>query len=161
MARSKLNDRVREALRQAQSFLPADGNLVGLLENLSQYRGRRVAVIERDLNQGGPSGLWIETSSSDWIVVDTAGLPSRRATAICHEVAHMLLGHEGRTGDSDLKALTSHVSPALAARFLTRHGYEEPEELDAETLATHLMTEHTRRVRKARLDQDPISSRLR
>lgn len=157
------NDRhVRQAGRLARRLLPADGNLDGLMTNLSRHRGRQVTMVEQDLGQDGPSGWWVELPSADYVFVDSAGSPSRRAAVICHEVAHMLLGHKGEPVTAEVAALlVPHLRLSLAARILTRHGYCEPDEHAAEDLATQLVAEHARRDRTAQLNRNTVSARLR
>lgn len=140
--------------------MPTDGNLDGLLTNVSRHRGRPLIVLHHDLGQVGPSGLWVEGVHADYMFLDTEGSTSRTAASICHEVAHMLLGHKGRPINEDI-ALTPHIRPTLAARFLARDGYSDPEEHDAEDLATQLVAEHARRDRTAQLNQNTVSARLR
>lgn len=154
------NDRrIRHAARLAKRLLPTDGNLDGLLANLSEHRDRPIFILDQDLGADGPSGLWVETATADYVVVHASATPSRRAAIVCHEAAHMILGHEAQAGD--LTELVSTIRPSLAARFLQRHGYSAPDEHDAETLATEIVAEQGRRARAARLSSDPVSRRLR
>lgn len=141
--------------------MPADGGLDEFLANISAHRGRPLSVVDLDLRNQGASGLWVQTAAVDYIVIDAASLPSQRAAVICHEVAHMLLGHAGQEVGMDLSKILSSVRPSLAARFLTREAYDTDSEHNAERLATQLVTEHARRSRAARLNDDPFSKRLR
>jgi hypothetical protein len=158
---ARRNRTLRQATRLARQLMPRDGDIDGLVGNLSAHRSRPLTMIDSDLGQDGPSGLWLATPTKDYIVVDTAGSPSRRAAVICHEVAHILLGHTGDPVAQDVASLVPNIRPSLAARFLARHGYDEPDEHAAEDLATQLVAEHTRRDRAAQLNQNTISARLR
>ena len=150
----------RQAAKQARQLMPADGDLDALVSTVATRRGRPITVLDTELD-GGLTGLWIATPTSDYIVIDQGCTASRRAAVLCHEVAHMLLGHLGAPVSEDLATLAPTLRPTLAGRFLTRHGYTEPDEHAAEHLATYLVAEHARRERAAQLRQNPISARLR
>lgn len=150
----------RAAAKQARQLMPPDGNLDGLLSNVAIHRQRQLTVLDTDLGEG-LTGLWIATPGRDYIVIDKACTASRRAAVLCHEIAHMLLGHLGAPIGDDLTTLAPTLRPSLAARFLTRQGYSEPDEHAAEYLATHLVAEHARRERAAQLRQNTVSARLR
>lgn len=140
--------------------MPANGALEGLVSNVAAHRGRALTVLETELGDG-LTGLWIATPTVDYIVIDQGCTASRRAAVLCHEIAHMLLGHLGAPVGEDLASLVPTLRPTLVGRFLTRHGYAEPDEHAAEHLATHLMAEHARRERAVELRQNTVSARLR
>jgi len=125
-----------------------------------------VHVLNYPLDTAGPSGLWIGTSSGDYIVCSADTTPTRRAAIVCHELAHVLLGHEPEVGDLEaaqavVQLLAPDVDPLVAARFMTRHGYEGPAEEDAEAAATAFVTAAAHRQRAAATATDRVSERLR
>jgi hypothetical protein len=143
--------------------MPKDGNLERLLGNLGAHRGRPIRVVEHDFGpEGGPSGLTYVMRDRDYIVIDKSAGPSRRAVILSHEIAHMLLGHGGASGTSDLVSVVApDLDPRLVERILHRESYSTDDETAAEEVATVLAVEHGRRVRTAELRANPISARLR
>ncbi len=149
-----------------QRLLPRDGDIDGFVSAVAAYRGRAMRVLNYPLDAAGPSGLWIGTSSGDYIVCSADTTPTRRAAIVCHELAHMLLGHEPEVGDAAAaqavaRVLAPDVDPLVAARFLARHGYEGPAEEDAEAAATAFVTVAANRQEAAVTATDRVSERLR
>lgn len=147
-----------------ERLLPGDGSIDGFVAAVAAHRGRPVHVLDYPLNSAGPSGFWIGTSSGDYIVCSAGTTPTRRAAIVCHELAHMLLGHEPEVEDVEaaqavVQLLAPDLDPLVAARFLARHGYEGPAEKDAEAAATAFVTAAAHRQRTAATDR--VSERLR
>jgi len=155
--------RVRQTARLARRLMPPDGDLEGWLHNLGEHRNRPVKATVGDLSgTPGLTGMCLIRDDADYIVVDAAASPARQVMFLCHEVAHLLLGHEGEVASSDLVAqATPDLPPALRARVLTRHAHDNLEEHAAEELATLLTLEHARRQRAHELRANAISARLR
>jgi len=144
--------KIRRAARLARRLMPSDGNLDGFLTNLGQRRGRPLTLVEGQMSQAlGRSGLCLMTNEADYILIEPDTSPSRRATIICHEVSHLLLGHEGESSAGIAASLAPDLAPSLVARMLARHSYGTPEEEEAEVMATVLVTEYTRRQRAGQL----------
>ena len=126
---------------QIDQLVQPGGGLSDLLDRVAQTRGRPVHLVPAELGPEAPSGLWLSTPAADYIAYPSDAPPTRRALIICHELAHMVLGHE--LSDPDPEALAAVAAPAMdsavAARFLRRHDYATPAERDAEMLATRLM----------------------
>ncbi len=149
-----------------ERLLPRDGSIDGFVSAVAAHRGRPMRVLNYPLDAAGPSGLWIGTSSGDYIVCSADTTPTRRAAIVCHELAHMLLGHEPEVGDVQavqavVQVLAPDVDPLVAARFLARHGFEGPAEEDAEAAATVFVTAAAHRQRAAATASDRVSERLR
>src|SRR6478752_7812798 len=128
-----------------ERLLPRDGSIDGFVAAVARHRGRPLHVLDYPLDAAGPSGLWVGCSSGDFIIRSAAATPTRGATIVCHELAHMLLGHEPEVGDVQAaeviaRVLAPDVGASVAARFLARHGYETADEEDAEAVATALVT---------------------
>ena len=155
----------RAAWRAVSRLIPANGDVDEFVAAVSEERSRRIAVLGCALPGEGPSGLWVQTSDVDYILHADTVTAEHRETVICHEVAHMVLGHEAREGLVDTTAFAPSVSPSVAARFLTREGYPDKIESDAEALGTLLAAELVARattdLRVAAQAQDNVSARLR
>jgi hypothetical protein len=152
-ARQLSSRRVGTAARVAKRLMPIDGNLDGLLDALGQERGRRIHVLPQRFAGRSTSGLWLPTKRADYLVIDEPTTPSRRAAIICHEVAHILLGHTPDFTTSEvIAAAMPDLSPELIARALARHAYATDDEADAEELGTLIGAEHwSRQINSSRL----------
>ena len=155
--------RISKAARAALQLMPEDGDLDKLLQNLAQQRGRPITVVENDQADSSlPSGLWIQSVNGDILMVEAGAGPSRRAVILSHEIAHMVLGHDGDGAVSDLVMQAApDLDAALIERVLHRDRHTTGDENDAEEVATLIAVEHGRRRRNAELRANPISARLR
>lgn len=156
--------KVNRATRQALRLIPADGDLDQLLVNVSRFRNRPLHLIEGDIGDAKtPSGLCVATKAGiDYVMVDREATPSRRAAIVCHEIAHMLLGHQGAAPLADIADYVApDLDPRLVARLLARHGYTAEIEQEAEAMGTVLATELAGRAAQHALAQDNVSARLR
>lgn len=162
--RSRSPRKISDATRAALRLMPEDGDLDALIENLARERGRPLAVVEHDPQVDGlPSGVWVDATDRDIIMVEAGVGPSRRALIISHEIAHMMLGHDGdcRTISDLVRNAAPDLSPALIERVLRRDAHTSDDENDAEEVATLIAVEHGRRRRNAELRANPISARIR
>lgn len=129
--------------RQAriEQLVPIGGDLEDLVEHVARSRGRSVCLLPTDVVPEAPSGVWVATDKADYIAFPSDAPPTRRAAIICHELAHMLLGHAPQEGGPQALARLAApaIAPDVAARFLLRHHYVSREEREAETLATRLV----------------------
>jgi hypothetical protein len=141
--------------------MPADGDLVGLVAAVAEGRNREICVLRLPMPSPGPSGAWVALPDKDYVVIDQGAAPSRFVATLCHELAHMLLGHQGPVQQASAAALAPQVDPRIAARILGRHGYSDAQEHEAETLATVLAAEHSRRSQGKEWSTDIVTARLR
>ena len=149
-----------------ERLLPTSGDIDGFVDAVSGHRRRPLRVMDYPLDPAGPSGLWISTPAADYIVCAASATPTRRAAIVCHELAHMLLGHEPEVGQAEAvqavaQILAPDVDPSVVSRFLTRHRYEASAERDAEAVATAFVTAAASRQRVAATATDRVSERLR
>lgn len=151
------------AVRTAVHLMPEDGDLDELAVRLSQERGRPLRIIRQAMPPGAASGLWISTRSTDYVIIDAKASPTRASAILCHEFAHMILGHKGWALDESqlAMALAPEVAPQVAARFLARESYGGNQEHDAEEVGTLVAAEHTRRVRSRQQSSGTFAERLR
>ena len=156
---------LRRSAASARRLIPASGDLTGFVDAVARSRGRPIVLLGAAFEADAPSGVWIVTELRDYIAYPSDASAARRAAIVCHEVAHMLLGHDPPAGTGGLASLAAAAAPTLdpdvAARFLARHGYACGEEADAEGLGTRLAAELARRERLARAPQDRVYDRMR
>ena len=150
---------LRSAQKLALQLMPDDGNLDVFVDRLAEHRHRPIVV--QTTTGMSLSGQTLAFDSVDRISLLDAP-PGQLRQALCHEIAHLLLGHLDHDDlplDTTLAELTG-IDVATVRRFLTRHAYDTPQEADAERLATSLRSESDRRARKAQQRDDPRADRL-
>ena len=156
---------VRSAASRAGRLMPANGTVESLANNLARERGRPIRVLPHDLGPHDPSGFWIAPEANDWIVIPERVGSAQRTAIICHELAHILLGHTRQDTDAYANWVATHVAPdidpVIVRRFLARSWYEDDVEFEAEELASQMVAMLARQSERNRLAQDSVSNRLR
>lgn len=147
--RRRYSKQVQDAIRTANALTPLSGDVANLLDNLSAMRGRSITILSAPL--ASPlSGLLISTNKTDYVVVGEEASPERQVAIVCHEVAHLLLGHDRQDSLSAgliESGLLQGLNPELVRSVVAgRHAYAHTTELDAETVATHISIQLRRRV---------------
>jgi IrrE N-terminal-like domain len=139
----------RSALRRCrrtagQLDLPRPFDAAVLLEELAARRGRPIELLAVPARPHTPCGLLVSTLEADYIVyaADTGALHQRHI--LVHEIAHLLLDHAGSAPLAPATALLPHLSPALVQRVLGRTSYDEPQEREAELLASLILSRAAR-----------------
>ncbi|WP_328917597.1 MULTISPECIES: ParH-like protein [unclassified Streptomyces] len=131
--------------------LPRPFDAVELIARLAERRGRPIELIPVAARPDVPCGLLMVTDSADCILYasDTSALHQQHI--LLHEAAHLLCGHDRSAGPdpSGAQGLLPHLPGALLRRVLGRTVYSEPQEHEAELLASLI------RYRAARDDRDP------
>ena len=171
--------RMRRAYRHAVKLLPESGDLTAFVARVAERRGRPIQVFSIPWTPGNPTGYWISRDGYDVIGHDTTAAPHQQAAALCHELSHMLLHHQGpvieqpaedhaidhRGSPNDLglaSLLAPDLDPVKATRLLNRGAdFTGDVEVQAEALGTALVAEALRRQARACLDTNPVSRRLR
>ena len=129
---------------------------------LAGRRGRPIELIGVPTRPDRPCGLLVTTAGSDLIIYSSDTSAVHRGHILLHEAAHLLREHDrdgaatvggwgGRRdrgasgGDRDesgggeaggISTLLPHLSPALIRSVLGRTVYTEPQEREAELIAT-------------------------
>ncbi|MFJ9692529.1 ParH-like protein [Kitasatospora sp. NPDC101183] len=134
--------RCRRVARELEEGGPFDAG--ALLERLSVRRGRVIEVLAVPARAHAPCGLLVSTAQADYILyaADTSALHRRHI--VVHEIAHLLLDHAGSAALEPAQELLGHLSPALVRRVLGRTRYDEPQEREAELLASLLLSRAAR-----------------
>ncbi|MBY8887270.1 ImmA/IrrE family metallo-endopeptidase [Streptomyces sp. PTM05] len=95
--------------------------------------GRTLSMIERDVEPGQPSGLYEQYLLEDRIYFPRTTSPAHQALVVCHELAHLLLGHTPRSHGP--------IDSNVVRRVLGRDHYAAPAEREAELFGTLLFHE--------------------
>jgi hypothetical protein len=116
--------------------IPQPWNLEHFRAALEARRGRALLLEPAPLPRGC-TVLRLTTEAADLIIYDLALDPRRQLHAIGHQLAHLLLGHQGR---NDPQFLFPHLDPvALQAMAPAILRYAEADELEADTFASLLV----------------------
>lgn len=108
---------------------------------------------------GAPYGLLATTARNDYIFYANVASALHQQHIVMHELAHLVLGHDRAfpaAADEPLAAfagLLDALPPELVVRVLGRHAYSEPQEQEAELLASLLLCRPPRRADTADSDK--------
>ena len=132
---------VNDPLQPLIALLPDQWSADEFVHRVAEHRGRPIQLLSYPLSSDDPTGFWLPTADTDYIVIPETASGARRDAIIGHELAHIVLGHDPLPANdtAGLTAVAPSSSPALVARFLPRRGYAADIERDAETLATRLI----------------------
>ncbi|MGL4744122.1 MAG: hypothetical protein ACRCXL_06995 [Dermatophilaceae bacterium] len=167
LRRAIARDRVVRAVAAASPR----GALDEVVRYAQQTRSREIDLLPVPLTGADMSGVWLRTSSRDVIAYPADATPLRQNAVVCHEVAHMLLGHDPSVNPQlpdVLHGVAPDLDPEVAERFLSHpdltaaamrgHAYRTPYERDAEVVGTRIVA-HLRRA--SAVGDDPASRALR
>jgi hypothetical protein len=134
----------RRAAIVAELDFPEPFDLAEFASRLGRQRGRPLRLFPVAFATDRPCGRWIATTEADYVYYETGTTPFHATTIALHEIAHLLLGHQGLTAWQELAQwLTPDIDPALVQVILARSAYTRPEERDAETLASLMLQRAT------------------
>ncbi|TVT58472.1 hypothetical protein FNH05_06565 [Amycolatopsis rhizosphaerae] len=104
------------------------------LAGIAELRGRPIEVLPSAVEV--PCGLLVSTDATDYILAPGNTSSLHRQHIVFHEIAHLLCGH------GDGVTVPAPVLPGLPAdlvrRVLGRSAYTDPQEREAELVATFL-----------------------
>ena len=134
----------------AEMGIPVPWTRHQLVDSVASRRGRPIELIsvDRSLIAGGHFGLWLSRADDD-VILYPGGTSDVHAThIICHEIAHMELGHDREAmGEISERAQLPRkgvpgVDTAGVVRVFGRSNYSSDQEYEAELLATLIMASH-------------------
>ena len=156
---------VTDPLQPLLALLPDPWSADEFVHRVAEHRGRPIQLLTYPLSSDDPTGFWLSTADTDYIVIPETAGGSRRDAIIGHELAHIVLGHDPLPANdtAGLAAVAPSSSPELVGRFLPRQGYGADIEREAETLATRLIAYVNARTTDAGTvtELDRLTSRLR
>jgi hypothetical protein len=134
----------RRAAIVAELDFPEPFDLAEFAGRLGRRRGRPLWLYPVEFATTRTCGLWIATTDADYVRYETGTTPFHATAIALHEIAHLLLGHQGLTAGQDLaRCLEPDRDPSLVHVILGRADYSRPEERDAEILATLMLERAT------------------
>lgn len=138
---SDAGDPWRRCRRVAEGLvLPDPFDPVVFIRELARQRGRVVELLPVAGRVAVPCGLLITTADADYIVYDADTTELHRRHILLHEAAHLLCGHHESEGPSaGAAALVPELPKGLVRRVLGRSVYSDPQEQEAELLASFIL----------------------
>lgn len=141
-SRRKLWQRCRRLV--AALSLPDPFDIADFVDSLAACRGRPIELVPVTGRPNLPCGLLLTTADADYILYAADTSPLHQQHILLHEAAHLLCGHQddsaGATLDAAARTLMPGLSPALVERVLGRTIYTEPQEREAEIVASLILS---------------------
>lgn len=158
--------RRRQAVRHGRALIRTAHTVDDLITALAADRQRGIRILEVPLTGTSPSGAWVPAAQRDYLLCPAGASSTRRTAVLCHEISHILLGHDPALHSSLTPALLGVLAPSLplqtAQRVLLRTGYTNREEAAAEHVGTMLASALGDRARAASWESSSrLSARLR
>ncbi|WP_042426621.1 hypothetical protein [Streptacidiphilus anmyonensis] len=118
--------------------LPSPFDVVDFVATLERRRGRPIRLLPMAARPNVPCGLLASTDDADYISYSADTTALHQQHILLHEVAHLICGHHqsSATRESTAQLLFPNLPPALVHRVLGRSAYSEPQEREAELIAT-------------------------
>ncbi|WP_405983646.1 ParH-like protein [Streptomyces sp. NBC_00872] len=143
MNRSRAERRMWQRTRRiaASLTLPRPFTPEAFIAALAEQRGRPIEIIPVAMGHSLPCGLLVTTDRADYILCAEGTTAFHRRHILLHEAAHLLCGHdqEPAAESSAARLLMPGLSPTLIRRVLGRTVYSEPQECEAELLASLIL----------------------
>jgi hypothetical protein len=116
---------------------------------LADARGRPIDLVPVTARSHIPCGLLVTTDHADCILYTADTTPLHRQHILLHEAAHLLCGHHHTSPSASAAAevLLPHLPPSLIRRVLGRSVYTEPQEVEAELVASLILNRAARLAR--------------
>jgi hypothetical protein len=136
--RRQLQHRCRSLLRELDIRPPLD--LAELCARLADHRGKPIRLAAFPFPVPGPFGVWLATSSADYIFYQQETSRAHQVHITIHEIGHLLADHRSDEQDDDLlRMLCPGPSPDAIGRALRRTSYDTAQEREAESVATIIL----------------------
>lgn len=121
--------------------MPDPFDVRALCDRIGQARGRPIHLLPLALPTGSPCGLWLSTSSAEYVVYEERTSPLHREHIVLHELGHLLCDHEAAPvlGEDVSRLLLPNLDPRMVARVLGRTHYTAEEEQEAEMIASMIL----------------------
>lgn len=118
--------------------LPDPFHAEAFIAALARKRGRPIELIGVPARPDRPCGLLITTARADLIIYSSDTSTVHRQHILLHEAAHLVRNHDsaGAASGAGLGMLLPHLSSSLIRNVLGRTVYTEPQEREAELIAT-------------------------
>jgi hypothetical protein len=143
--------------------LPNPFDAAAFVGTLAHERGRPIELLAAALPPHTPCGLLITTARADYIMYAADTTLLHQQHILLHEAAHLICGHDKSTPAESAAAqvLLPHLPASLIERVLGRTTYTEPQEQEAELVASLILTRAAHLVRPGDAPPPPARDRSR
>lgn len=117
--------------------LPDPFDAVRFVAGLAERRGRPIELIPVSGRPNLPCGLLVTTDQADCILYSADTTPLHQQHILLHEAAHLICRHDQSAPAA--KVLLPHLGSDLVQRVLGRTVYTEPQEREAELVASMIL----------------------
>ncbi|WP_327069872.1 ParH-like protein [Kitasatospora sp. NBC_01302] len=117
--------------------LPAPFDAVRFIAGLAEQRGRPIELIPVSGRPNLPCGLLVTTDEADCILYAADTTPLHQQHILLHEAAHLICRHHESAPAT--QTLLPHLNGSLVQRVLGRTVYSEPQEREAELVASLIL----------------------
>lgn len=140
--------------------IPADCDVAALCTHLGKRRERPIHCLPLQMGASEPSGVWLSLPDAEWVVYEANTSRPHQEHIISHELAHMICGHRNVTAPhtTGMELLFPDLDPSLVRDLMTRQGYSDAQELEAEIMASLLVKRLRRGARAPRALVNPVRS---
>lgn len=121
--------------------IPEPFGVAVFCDHIAARRNRRLELHDLPTGVGRVCGLYVSLPAVDHVFFAPGTSARHRQHIIVHELMHLLFGHGGLHGLSTevMQRLLPGLDPGLVRAVLARGGYSDPEEQEAETVASLVM----------------------
>ncbi|MFF4398669.1 ParH-like protein [Streptomyces sp. NPDC001480] len=125
-----------------QLVLPEPFDVTEFISELARTRGRPIELVAVPSQFDAPCGVLVTTDRADYIVYAHDTTPLHQQHILLHEAAHVICGHyeTASAPPAAARVLLPDLPPALVRRVLSRSVYTEPQEQEAELVASLILT---------------------
>ncbi|RJQ84661.1 hypothetical protein [Amycolatopsis panacis] len=124
--------------------IPRPFSIGSFIDQVARSRRRRIHLhtAPHHAPADKPCGVWLATDEEDHIFVEEQTSRLHQEHIILHEIGHMLGGHTVLAPRENLDAqeLFPDLQPQLVRRLLGRVRYDDPQEEEAELIASLILT---------------------
>lgn len=134
----RLRGRLRRELAALEIEEPT--TMSDVCGRLSKRRGKPIRLIPYPFEVPGPFGMWLPTTSADYILYQAETTALHQEHIIAHELGHLLAGHGSVEDENPVwQELMPDIPPETIRRALRRGAYDTDVEREAEMVATMLL----------------------
>ena len=121
--------------------LPTPFDTARFIDTLARTRGRPIELVPVAARPHLPCGLLVTTDRTDRVLYPADTTPLHQRHIQLHEVAHLLCGHHETSlaASSAAQVLLPNLPASLVQRVLGRTVYTEPQEEEAELVASLIL----------------------
>ncbi|MFD3523511.1 ParH-like protein [Streptomyces sp. NPDC058653] len=121
--------------------LPDPFDAAEFVRGVAARRGRPIELLAVHARPDLPCGLLLTTEAADYLMYAADTTPFHQQHILLHEAAHLICGHQDKASlRAAAQILLPNLHPSLVQRVLGRTVYSEPQEREAELVASLILS---------------------